>query len=300
MKSFRSDESVNEVGMVPLVRELTSRVWNGKYWIVAGAAIGSVIAIVIANTSEHRYVAEMVLAPQSSDSAVGGGMGALVSQLGGIGSLVGLGVGAESGEMDALATLSGRGFTSTFIRDYGLAPSLFPERWDKAEGKWIESERPPTDIELVDRFDGGGVRDIVEDRRTGLVTARVNWSDPSGAAKILEAMVDAVNSRLRTRAIEESRRRIDFLKEELEQSNVVEVRQAINSLLEALLKQAALANARKDYAFRVVDPMVVPTEHDYIWPRPRLMAALGCLLGGMAGFASSLVVATVFRRRDSV
>lgn len=300
MKSVRSDESTNSFGLGPLIQEFTRRVWQAKYWIVAGTAIGTTIAILVANTSERRYVAEMVLAPQSSDSAVAGGVGALVSQLGGLGSLVGLGAGADSGEMDALATLSGRGFTSTFIRDQRLAPQLFPERWDTAEGRWMESERPPTDIELVNRFDRGGVRDIIEDRRTGLVTARIQWSDPSGGVEILEAMVNAVNTRLRTRAIEESRRSVDFLKKELEQSNEVEVRQAINSLLEALLKQAALASARQDYAFRVVDPIVVPTEHDYIWPRPRLMAAVGFLLGGMTGFGISLVVAAVFRWRDSI
>jgi|SRR6185369_3866725 len=272
-----------------------SAVWQAKVWIVGLALAGAGVALLMAANSERKYRAEVVVASQTESQA--SGLAGLVSQFGGLSALAGLGLGQQSNVANSMATFRGAKFTADFIKKQALAPGLFPDRWDKQQRRWIGNE--PTDLELVKAFDGGGIRTIIEDRRTGLINVRIQWNDPQEAVRILDSMLAEVNDELRTKALEESKRSVDYLKVQLDQTNAVDLRQTINTLIATNLKQAVLANVRRDYAFQVVSPAVVPTSRDFVWPRRMLMAATGVVLGGLLGLAASLSIALARRwRRD--
>ena len=108
-------------------------------------------------------------------------------------------------------------------------------------------------------------------------------------------MVESANEELRSKALDESNRSVQYLTNELEKTTALDLRQTINTLISTNLKQSVLASVRKDYAFRVISPAVVPTDRDYIWPRRGVMAASGFVLGGLTGLILALGLARTRR-----
>src|SRR5204863_5594 len=149
-------------------------------------------------------------------------------------------------------------------------------QWDNAQQRWRDGTKPPSDIEAYRIFDGQ-VRVVTLDRRTGLVSLTVEWSDPAAAAAWANRLVTMVNDRRRAEAISEAQGSIKYLREQLMRNSAVEVQQAIYRLIEAQTKTIALANAREEYAFRVIDPAVVPERP--VRPKRLNMVVSGAVVG---------------------
>ena len=270
-------------------------IWRAKFWIIGMSLTGIGVALLLAANSEKKYRAEAIVAVQTQSPA--SGLAGLVSQFGGLSALAGLGLGQGTSTANSMATLRGPKFTADFIRKANLVPGLFPDRWDAKTERWTGI--PPTDLELIRAFDGGGVRTIIEDRRTGLINIRIQWNEPKEAVRILNGMLVAINSDLREKALEESRHSVEFLKSQLDQTTAVDLRQTINTLIATNLKQEVLANVRQDYAFQIVSTPIVPTERDFVWPRRVMMAATGMVLGGGLGLFISLSISLYLRYRHA-
>jgi hypothetical protein len=105
-------------------------------------------------------------------------------------------------------------------------------------------------------------------------------------------MVEMVNERLRTAAIDESRRRVEFLEGELAKTSVVELRQVIFNLIEGQVNAAMLADVQREYAFRVIDPAVPADPDRKVRPKRAVMALGGALVAGFL-----LALRLLWRRR---
>src|SRR6185312_6687519 len=157
----------------------------------------------------------------------------------------------------SLATLNSRWLTEEFIRDRNLLPVLFPQRWDSEKQQWrVRDGRlwVPTMDDAIKLFNG--IREVKEDRRTGLVTLSIEFRDSRRVADWANDLVARVNEFLRKRAITEAQRSIAFLEGELSKTTVLERQQIIYRLIESKTSDIMMANARKEYAFLVVDPAV--------------------------------------------
>ena len=126
------------------------------------------------------------------------------------------------------------------------------------------------------------VRAVSEDRRTGVVTLTITWRDPVTSADWANELVARANQRMRASAIEEARSTIDFLSKRAESEESVSVREALFSAVETQYKSMALASARPDFAFRVIDAATAPDPDDVAFPNRLLFAATGALLGLLA------------------
>jgi len=252
--------------------------WRAKWWLIGGALAGGLAAGWVVADTERVYRAEAVLVPVSTRDR---GPLEAMGDFGGLAALAGISLESDSTVRVALATLRGKEFTAAFINDHKLMPLLFPDRWDSTAGRWKGT--PPTMLQAVDMFDRGGIRKVIEDRKSGLVTVQIDWKDRDAAVRWLTAMVEKVNSRLRQQALDESRRSIEFLTAESERTQSVQVREAIFRLVENQMKQAALASGQGEYALKYVDRPLVPDVRDFIWPRPVFLICLGILIGGLVG-----------------
>jgi len=275
-------------GQVSPVVQSIQLLWRAKWWLVAAAILGGLGGFWFVGKTERVYRAEAVLVPVSMrERGPLEGMG----DLSGLASLAGISLDSDSTVRVALATLRGKEFTARFIEDNNLMPLLFPDRWDAGAKHWRGS--PPTMLQAVDLFDRGGIRKVIEDRKSGLVTVQIDWKDRAQAVKWLTSMVDRVNSRLREKAIGDSRRSIEFLTAESERTQSVPVRDAIFRLVESQMKQVALASGQPEYALKYVDRPIVPDSLDFIWPRPVFLVCLGILIGGVAGGVLFLIYANL-------
>lgn len=267
------------------LRDLLSMLRRSWVVIAVLTVVGATTAGIVAHFMRPVYRAEVLLSP-----AVPQGGQTTLSRLAeqfapiaGIGGVVDGGGGLAGPEV-SIATLKSRWLTESFIRQGNLMPLLFPEKWDEAGHRWKSIDgrtRAPAIADAVDLFDR--IRTVSLDRSTGLVTLAIEWRNPQLAADWANGLVSLVNQFLRERAIDQARRSIDFLQGELGDTKVVERQQIIYGLIESQTSEIMLANARKEYAFVVVDPAVAPLPTKFVRPRRRLLTAIGAFLGLLMG-----------------
>jgi uncharacterized protein involved in exopolysaccharide biosynthesis len=273
-----SDDSPDELTLVALWHVL----WDRKLIIIISGLACAAIAAVLALLAEPSYRAEAVIVPVSEDKM--GGAGGLLGQVGGLASLMGMNLSLGSQSRDAEAVLVSQNLIAEFIKRHVPLTELFP----------AEHEPPPS-LWLAVRYFKESVITIREDARKGTQTIQIDWKDPAVAARWANDFVALANELLRNRAIAESTRNITYLKDQVVQTNVVELQRVMYSLIEAEMKQLTLANGRIEYAFAVVDPAVPPEiRHS---PRRTLMVLIGGVLGGMLGVIIALVHSAWSRQR---
>jgi LPS O-antigen subunit length determinant protein (WzzB/FepE family) len=160
-------------------------------------------------------------------------------------------------------------------------PVLFYRSWDAARGRWT-TETPPTIADGVKRF-STNVRQITEDRRTGMVTLAIIWKDREVAAQWANQLVAEADDALRNRAIAEYSRSIEYLTSESATTASVEIRASVYKAMESELKDAMIARTRDAYAFQVLDPAVPRDAKDTDSPNKPLYVALGGIFGLIFG-----------------
>jgi len=253
-------------------------------------AIVTVGAVVLAFLLTPKYRAEVVISPAESSS----GLGNLGNQLGDLASLAGINLGGAGNRKsdEALEYLRSRIFTASFINRHELLPILFAKKWDAHRKQWRSADSAPTISEAVKKF-SSQVRQIVEDRRTGIITVAIVWTDPKLAADWANALIADADAELRARAVAEQNRSVDFLEREAAQTSDVDVRTTVYKVMESELKNAMLARTRDAYAFKVIDPAVVRDRRDRESPNRPLIALMGVGLGVIVG----VIVAALRERR---
>lgn len=246
--------------------------------------IATLFSLAYALLATPIYRAEALLAPVEKEK--GGRLGALAGQFGGLASLAGIDLGGGGGGVElAKATLKSRDFTNKFIQDENIMPVLFEDQWDSSTKQWKNAKNQPSMWKAYKLFNS--IREISQDKKTGLVKLTIDWKDPVLAAEWIGKLVARVNNKLRQEAITESDRSIEYLEAELQKTSVIEIKESIYSLIEAQTKTRMLANTQEEYAFRVLDSAVIPEEK--VKPKRALIIVLGAILGGMIGIFSAFI-----------
>jgi uncharacterized protein involved in exopolysaccharide biosynthesis len=281
--------------------QVLGTLWGYRWSILAAMAGGVALGVLLAFTATLQYRSEALLAP-NSDQADGLGIAQLAGQLSGLASVAGIDLGAGEGEHDiAVARLTSRSQMERFVTDNDLMPVLFADQWDVERKQWkasIFGRDDPTVEDAIDLLRKRIVK-VSEDRRTGLYTLSVTWRDRELAAKWAAELVARVNAATRDVAIDDARRSQAYLKAELPKTDVVELRSAINRLLEVQLKNEMVASVRTDFAFRVIDPPRVPEADAFVKPRRAMLIAFGAFVGLGFGILLALVRNAVASPRRS-
>jgi uncharacterized protein involved in exopolysaccharide biosynthesis len=271
------DENLDLVGVV----QLLGREWRLITLLVTACAL---VAATAAYTMAPTYRAEALLAPVTPPK---GETLAALGPLGDIASLVENVIGGPKDRtMESVAVLRSRSLALDFIREQKLKPLLFADRWDPVKSGWLTDSPPPSDMDAYELFHHQ-VRSVKSDRRTGLVTLSIEWTDPTVAARWANTLVRMVNARRRNDAVQEAQKSIEFLQRQLSRTSSLEVQQALYRLIEVQTKTIAVAQARDEYAFRVIDEALPPEQR--AWPRRLLMIAVA----SMAGLVLSMFVVLV-------
>ena len=228
------------------------------------------------------YRAQTLIAPvsqQLDESALGNEAG----QLGGLASLVGIGGGSEGDQKkEALARLSSREFIYGFLQAENALPVLFSSKWDLGANHWKTAVKQPT-VEDGYRYFTTEVFTVSEDRRTDLTKVTVDWKDPALARKWANDLVARANEDERATARTESERNLTFLNRELEHASDVELRQAIDRLMEREIRKLMLVNVREQFAFKVIDRAFLPDDKAIVKPRIAIISVASLLIGGLFG-----------------
>jgi uncharacterized protein involved in exopolysaccharide biosynthesis len=247
-------------------------------WLLVGAitTVCAVAAVAYALWLPPVYQGEVIVAAVEES----GSMSSASGQLGNLAAAAGLNLGGlNSRKSEYIALLSSRAMAGALIDRENLMPVLFEKRWDPVAKAWKESDpkKHPTRMEAIQYFINTLVD--VEYDRTGLITIRVEWSDPVLAAKWANELVALVNHHVRSTVITESRRAVEFLEGEIAKNASVDVRQGIFRLQELNLNRVVLASVQVEYALKIIDPALPADLGRPVRPRKLFIAVAGVLLG---------------------
>ena len=270
------------------LRALFGRLYAGR-WIIVGCVAASTLAFAAAAFAiKPQYRAVTVLAASDANS---GNLDSKLGDIGGLASLAGIDLGSRDKlTEEALAVMRSRTFTEAFIRDRALMPKLFPRKWDARKGAWkVAPADQPTPYKAFKRFNK--VRSVSVDKKTGLVSVQVDWTDRNEAAAWANDLVQRLNVEMRSRAIRNAEASLGFLEREEKVMENVTTRAALGRLIETQLKQRMLATVTEEYAFRFVDRALPPDADDPVWPKLIPMVAAGLACGGVLGCFIVLLLA---------
>jgi uncharacterized protein involved in exopolysaccharide biosynthesis len=258
-------------------------------------AVSTILALLAAFLITPIYRAEVLLAPVTEEKT--GALGALAGQFGDLAALTGVSLGnSKDKSAEAIAALKSRSLATAFFKEANVLPVLFPREWDAEKKAWKDKDDAPTDWEAYEEFDED-IRFVSVDRKTGLVTLMIEWKDPIRAAQWANKFVNMANTRLRTEAVEDAEKSISYLEKQLRVSGEVEIQQSIYRLIEAQTKKRMVANTREEYAFKVIDPAVVPEKK--VRPKRALIVLFGLMLGAMAGVITAFTLVRIATRRTA-
>ncbi|RMH50709.1 MAG: hypothetical protein D6682_06325, partial [Zetaproteobacteria bacterium] len=226
----------------------------------------------------------------------GGGLSSMLGGLGGLASMAGISLPGGGSAEQNLAVLKSRAFLWRFIQDNKLMPILFADRLDASGKHWKESdpEKQPT---LWDgyRLFTKSIMEAEADKKSGLVTVSVEWTDPALAARWANDLVARLNTFLRDQAIARSRANLKYLRRELERTSVADMRKTLFELIASEQKKAMLANTQKQFAFRILDPATPPDKKSK--PKRALIVLLSALVAGFLSVIFVFIREGIERRR---
>ena len=270
-----NDTKSNSSGVLSTIDiiDIWNKFYSSKEIIISTTLIFSITAIIYAIMLVPIYRAELLMVPStdpSTNSMSGGG-----SSLSGLASIAGIRLGGTEASLKEqnLAILTSRTFTDKYIEEKNLLPIIFKEDWDEKNNKWKDGEPSKGAAhKTVANFTFLNI-----DEMTGLISFGIEWTDPVFAAKWANEIIVTLNAFIRQQAIEETEKNISFLQQQLKQTNYVNIQYVLNNLIEKQTNNIMLANVREEYAFKVIDPAVIPEQR--IRPKRRQIAITGFIFG---------------------
>jgi uncharacterized protein involved in exopolysaccharide biosynthesis len=280
-----SDQAMNliDIGII---------LWRNKWVVIVTAALCMGLAIIYALKAHSWYRAEVLL--KLTETRQGQGLlGQVGGGVGGLASLAGIDL-SSNRSAEPIGVLKSRELAGAFIEDQNLLPVFFANKWDATAKHWKspDIEKQP-DIRDGVRYFQQTVLKIQEDRKTGLITVAVEWTDAKTAATWANLLVERVNDRMRQRALTEGESSMRYLKQQLADTNVVPLQQSIGRVIETELQQLILAKSSDQYAFRVIDHAEIPKWRDH--PHRAVIVAVAFFAGGAVS-SLFLISRHVFRR----
>jgi uncharacterized protein involved in exopolysaccharide biosynthesis len=234
-------------------------------FMMAGIGVG--IALILVLPSLYRVQTTVLTVNTENPTGAQNGVARSLA------SIVGMGIGQDDVREESLALLRSDRLAWEFLTNHDAIELL-------TEGEEISAD----DLRgtVVDRFKSE-ILSVQDDRRTGLITVSMLWRDRHQAAEWTNAYVRLADETLRNQTLKDSERTLDLLEGELEQTNVIELRNSINRFYETQLQRMLFARARAEFALRTIDPAIAPAEGNTAAPNKTLILASSLILATLAG-----------------
>ena len=275
------------------LRELFSAFWEGK-WIILIISVSCIVGgAIYALKLPNEYQATALLAPAQNED------GSRISgQLSGLASLAGVTLGGGDANKTTIAkeVMLSRAFLGEFIARHEIAvPLMAAESWNSGAGEWVydralysaarnewlldengESLAPST-WDLVKAF--REQLTVSENKDNGMITVALTSLSPNAAATWLRWLLEDINEHMRAQDISDAESSVAYLEEKLKETSIAGMQQVFYQLIEQETRTIMLANAQREYVFKVIDPPLAPQEK--AGPKRGLIVLLAGMLGLM-------------------
>lgn len=270
---MNAEDSVQKNNETFFIKELLNVIYGRKWRIALVTIIITAAAVFYVLHLPNTYKSEAILIP-----AFDSGGPNIPSQLGGLAALAGVNLGGNTSDKTSLALeiIRSRQFLGKLIEDNDLyIPIMAAKGWDRSKDKllidndiydeekrqWVrEVDEPfkpkPSVFETITEFKKKF--SISQDKITGIVNLSVEHYSPLIAKQLVDKLILQINEDMRSRDTEEAEKSIKYLNEQIEKTNLADVKSVLFSLVEEQTKTKMLANVRNEYAFKTIDSAIVP------------------------------------------
>ena len=269
------------------LKELFNVLWTARKLIIQITGIFAIASVLGSLSLTNYYKSESLLLARSTTETKG------LSQFSGLAAMAGVSL-PSSGEDKAaqtIALIQSRKFVSHLLRFDSILPSLIaPKSYNNSSGelffdkKLYDSEakkwniKPiPSYIEAHEKY--MEMMSISQDKKTGFISINIEHISPVFAKDLLDLIIRECNELLRKKDMEESKEGLEYLTSELAKTPFIEIKESINSLIEAQLETQMLTQINEDYILIEIEPPFVPEKKSK--PSRALICVLGTILGGM-------------------
>lgn len=298
-----SSRYIDEFNFIEFLKDI----WLDRTIIIAVTTFFALTSIIYALFLPNIYSSEALLTTVD-DADAGGGISSLISRYGGLASAAGVSLpveGAGKAEL-VIATISSRNFFKHLMTFDFVLPGLMASQsydtatkqlafdqtsYDSKKNIWIDGS--PSYLQAYKEYLSSLA--VGQDKRSSFIFLKFHHISPEFSYRFIDLIVNEVNNEFRTRHLRESTIALGYLKNELASTSQREVQQSISQLIEAQLKIQMLANIRKDYIIRAIDPGFLPEEKSA--PRKTRMVALGTMIGLILSIFASIIRQTYFSHK---
>jgi uncharacterized protein involved in exopolysaccharide biosynthesis len=270
-------------------------VWDRRIWVTVAAVVSLILTALYLHFVTFRYTAKYEVIPAQEKSSING------EGLAGIGRLAGLKIGEDEAVSPFelyLRSLRSEETAQALSQDSKIMQTLFLAQWDDATHGWKKPESmlswakpiksilglpsyawsPPNALDLQNYIQRHV--SIEEDPDLSIAAISTTNQDPEFARYFLQHLHMEADKFLKDRALKKAKIYIDYLQEQLNQTNLAELRLALSQELGTQVKMRMLASSDAAFAAEPVGNVSVtkyPTN-----PNALLTLVLGTILGPLA------------------
>lgn len=277
-------------------------IWKGKKLIALITILFSIGAVVFSFTLPNIYQSRSLLSPISEDD----NLNSVLSSYSGLGNLAGINIGSKDGDsnpakaiekIQSLSFFTNNILPNIFLPDLMAVKSWEPynnstiydrKLYDTSSQKWVRDFKYPQKqipsaqesfkIFIDEHFE------VSEDKKSGFVSISINHKSPYIAQEWSDLIVKEVNNYFRVKDKAEAEAALQYLNQQISQTNLTEIKQAIAQLLQQKTKQLSLIEVSEFYVFDYIDPPAIMEK------KFKPNRAVICVAFFFIGFISGLLV----------
>tara|TARA_A100001011_G_scaffold299389_1_gene312521 strand:+ start:404 stop:1324 length:921 start_codon:yes stop_codon:yes gene_type:complete len=299
MESSHSHNNIDEIDF----KELFKILWDGKLIILSTTGIFALLTILYSLSLPNIYQSNALLNPVEGSGQMSNGLGGYST----IANLTGLNLSTTNSDSNAAKALKKINTLSFFVEN--ILPNIFlpdliaVDSWDPAINKiiynkdiyndelksWVQNSK--TKLAITSPQSAYLVflqNNLVfsSDLETGFITIGIKHQSPYIAKEWTEIVIDQLNDFYRKKDKAEAQISINFLNQQIAQTNFTEIKEVIAQLIQNKTQQLALVESGKFYVFEYLDPPAVMERKSE--PRRAMITILGTIIGGF--FAVLIVI----------
>jgi len=283
------------------LRELFNVIWEGKKLIILITSVIAICSIVYSLKLPNYYSSESILVSRDSNNS------SSLSQYSGLASLAGISLpnSSASSVFEVMQTIQSREFVKHLVTFENVLPSIIaaqsydtasqelyldPEIYNVKTKTWtrkISKNKGVKPSYLEAHKEYLKMLSISQDKQTQLISIKIEHISPIFAKYLLALIIKETNNLHRTIDIDNTSKALNYLKTELSQTSLVEIKKSINQLIETQLETRMVASIHEDYSLILLEPPFIP--EDKSRPGRALIVILATMLGGMLSLMMVLV-----------
>ncbi len=297
------------------LKDILDFFWDSKKIIIITTLIFSIFSVFYSLSIPNKFTSSSVL---KLSKEVDSSSTNLFSQYGNLANMAGISLPNVSGNMSdfVVAKILSKDFYNHMNTFQGVTEKILAvDYYDQANKKlifdakkfnpekdiWVREppkgrQVDPTYLEVYEAILKNHLN-ISKDNKTNFISISFTHESPYFAYDFLSLLINELNSLSRKNDLKQSKNALAYLKNQLENTSEVDIRDSINMLIESELKVQMYANINENYLITPIDPPHFPEIKSE--PTRSIICIIGALIGFIVGLIFALL-SSIYFKKDKV